>query len=295
MKDLEIIRTNPILKEGWAVGYYRNANEAWEDLYYGLNVDGDIRSPRGFKVKETLGCNIYIMNPMDNLVYNSFCPASPYYIAQEYNWYHSYDNNVESIAKYAPFWRSIANPDGTVNSNYGCYIFKPYEDGTSEWTRLVDLLKRDPDSRQAILQIPITPFKGTKDMTCTSSLQFFVRDGKVFLITYMRANDIVKGFRNDIPFFTSLQIDLARELGLEVGWYRHVVGNIHVYESDFIENRKGEFKFEVIRGYKYPESVRDYDIESDFDILKDRNTDGVKNPILKYMADNFDKLKGEKR
>ena len=289
MKDVLVKKTIPVLREDWAVGCYVNANEAWENLYYGLNVDGGERAPRGLKVRETLGCNIYIMRPIDNLVYNSFCPASPYYLAQEYEWYHSYNNDVESIAKYAPFWRGIANSDGTVNSNYGCYIFKPYEDGTSEWTRLVDLLKRDPDSRQAILQIPITPFKNTKDLTCTSSLQFFVRNGKVFMITYMRSNDIVKGFRNDIYFFTSLQIDLAKELGLEVGWYRHVVGNLHVYESDFIENRNTnkKFMFEKVMNYVYPESIKDYDQSHDINILKDRSTDGVINPIFKYMEKEF--------
>jgi thymidylate synthase len=287
--DFQIIKTAPTFKTDWAVGWYKNANDAWQNLYYGLNVDGDIRSPRGLKVKETLGCDIYIMNPMDNLVYNSFYPASPYYIAQEYEWYHSYNNDVESIAKFAPFWRKIANPDGTVNSNYGCYIFKLYEDGTSEWTRLVDLLRKDPDSRQAILQIPITPFKNTKDLTCTSSLQFFVRDNKVFMTTYMRSNDLCKGFRNDIPFFTSLQIDLAKELDLEVGWYRHVVGNLHIYEPDFIENRIGEFRFECISEYKYPDSVREYDIKHDFNILRKRSVDGVQNSILKYMAENFNR------
>lgn len=292
---IHVIQKSPTLKGSWAVGWYRNANEAWENLYYGLNVDGDEVSPRGLKVRETLGCNIYIMNPMDNLVYNSFYPASPYYIAQEYEWYHSYNNNVESIAKFAPFWRKIANSDGTVNSNYGCYIFKPYDDGTSEWTRLVNLLKKDPDSRQAILQIPITPFKNTKDLTCTSSLQFFIRDNKVFMTTYMRSNDICKGFRNDIPFFTSLQINLAKELGLEVGWYRHVVGSLHLYEPDFIENRSGEFLFEQIEGFDYPESVKEYEIQNDFQILKNRSIEGVHNPILKYMADNFNKMKGVRK
>ena len=287
---MNIQKDKPILREGWANTYYMNANDAWQNLYYGLNKEGYETSPRGLKVRETLGCNIYILNPRDNLIYNSFYPASPYYIAQEYKWYHSYNNNVESIAKYAPFWRKIANDDGTVNSNYGCYIFKPYEDGTSEWSRLIDLLKRDPDSRQAILQIPITPFKGTKDLTCTSSLQFFIRDNKVNMIVYMRSNDVCKGMRNDIPFFTSLQIDLAKELGVGVGWYRHVVGSLHLYEPDFIENVPGDFMYEYVYG---PDviSVADYDADRDFEILASRSTDGVKNPIFKYMADNFEEFK----
>lgn len=286
---------NPSLKEDWAVGFYPNANSAWENLYYGLNKDGDITSPRGIKIKETLGCNIYILNPMDNLVYNSFRKSSPYYIAQEYFWYLSGDRDVESISKYSKFWNKIANEDGTINSNYGAYIFnKDYYpiNGMSQWEYLIDTLKKDRDSRQAILQIPITPFKGTKDVCCTSSLQFFIRDNKLFLTTYMRSNDINLGFCNDIPFFTSLQVKLAKMLNLELGWYRHVVGSLHVYENNFIEEvekKTGKkFMFEKFdyNDFKYN---LDYDFEKDYSVLRNRNKEGLINPVLRYMADNFDK------
>ena len=29
---------------------------------------------------------------------------------------------------------------------------------------------------------------------------------------------------------------MANELGVELGWYRHVVGSLHVYEKQFSEN-----------------------------------------------------------
>lgn len=287
------IKYEPSLKEDWAVGIYSSANDAWQNLYYGLNKDGDEFSPRGLKVKETLGCNIYITNPYDNLVFNSFRKASPYYIAQEYFWYHSGDRNVNSISKYAKFWEKIQNPDGTVNSNYGAYIFDDdwYPvNGKSQWINLIDTLKKDPDSRQAILQIPITQFKGTKDVCCTSSLQFFLRNNSLHMTTYMRSNDINKGFCNDIPFFTSLQIDLAKILGVNVGWYRHVVGSIHVYESDFIENieakRGTKFMFEKHTGVPIVNNFEEYYMD-DYEILRNRSISGVKNEIAIYMAQNL--------
>lgn len=279
----------PTFKEDYAVGVYNSANEAWENIYYGLNKHGFVSAPRGEKIKESLGCNIYILNPRDNLIYNSFRKASPYYIAQEYFWYLSGSRNLEDISKYSGFWTHIANPDGTINSNYGAYIFdKNYYpiNGMSQWEYLIETLKKDPDSRQAILQIPITPFKGTKDVCCTSSLQFFIRDNTLFMTTYMRSNDINLGFCNDIPFFTSLQINLSRILGVKLGWYRHVVGSIHVYERNFIENVENQtgkrFLFERVDH----DFDLDYDFESDYRILKDKSTDGVKNPILLYMASN---------
>ena len=291
----EFVKSKPILYEDYAVGMYKNANAAWQSIYYGLNKDGHESAPRGLKVRETLGCNFYIMNPKDNLVYNSFRVASPYYLAQEYFWYLSGSRKVEDISKYSKFWERIANPDGTINSNYGAYIFnKDYYpiNGMSQWEYLIDTLKRDPDSRQAILQIPITPFKGTKDVCCTSSLQFFIRDNKLHMITYMRSNDIVLGFTNDITFFTSLQINLAEILGVELGWYRHVVGSMHVYENNFIEvlEEKSGNKF-MYEDYIGDFTYDDYDFLSDYELLKDRNAGLVKNPILVYMANNKDGIK----
>lgn len=113
---------DPVLKEGWANGFYASANEAWENLYLGLNKEGDESAPRGIKIKETLGCNIYIYNPNDNLVFNTFRGLSPIYLSKEYFWYKSGDRSVEAASKLSKFWETIANPDGTVNSNYGAYI-----------------------------------------------------------------------------------------------------------------------------------------------------------------------------
>jgi thymidylate synthase len=50
----------------------------------------------------------------------------------------------------------------------------------------------------------------------------------------MRSNDVYKGFPHDIFCFTMLQEVLARSLGLEVGIYKHFVGNLHLYDEDKI-------------------------------------------------------------
>jgi len=302
MYSFNVRKSDPHLRENWSTAFYLNANDAWQNVFYGLNVAGIESSPRGLKIREVIGADFIITDPRQNLVHNTFKTASPYYIAQEYFWYHSGSRKVDDIGKYSKFWYKIADDNGMINSNYGAYIFdKDYFpiNGMSQWEYLVDTLKKDPDSRQAILQIPITPFKGTKDVCCTSSLQFFIRNNKLYMITYMRSNDIVLGFRNDIPFFTSLQIDLANELGVELGYYRHMVGSLHVYENNFIENSDKKFMYEYIEFIINDSddiSKEDKDIDDalfnhtidDYKILARREKEGLSNPILKYMADNFD-------
>lgn len=289
------IAADVALFDNWANRVYGSANEAFEGLFIGLNKEVLTVSPRGLKVRETLGCDIYITNPIDNIVYNSYRLTSPYYLAQEHYWYLSGNRNVDSIAKYAGFWKRIADDNGMLNSNYGAYIFNkeymPVHE-MSQWEYLIYTLNIDPDSRQAILQIPITQTKGSKDVCCTSSLQFFIRDGKLNMITYMRSNDIIKGFCNDITFFCDLQLMLAVELGVELGWYRHVVGSLHVYEPDFVENRQGHFYHEI-SDYAYSNNLSGEltNRYHDYNILKDRNKEGLINLTYRYMADNFDNRK----
>ena len=52
------------------------------------------------------------------------------------------------------------------------------------------------------------------------------------MVTYMRSNDACIGLPHDIFFFTMLQELIARDLSISLGSYKHVVGSLHLYESD---------------------------------------------------------------
>jgi thymidylate synthase len=49
----------------------------------------------------------------------------------------------------------------------------------------------------------------------------------------MRSNDAYIGLPHDVFCFTMLQELVARDLGVELGCYRHLVGSLHIYEADF--------------------------------------------------------------
>jgi thymidylate synthase len=68
-------------------------------------------------------------------------------------------------------------------------------------------------------------------MPCTISLQYLIRDDKLYAITTMRSNDAYLGFRNDLYCFTELQKKMAKELNVELGWYQHQVGSLHLYHD----------------------------------------------------------------
>jgi thymidylate synthase len=48
----------------------------------------------------------------------------------------------------------------------------------------------------------------------------------------MRSNDVYIGLPFDVFSFTMLQELLARDLGVEVGRYVHMVGSLHLYERN---------------------------------------------------------------
>jgi hypothetical protein len=68
-----------------------------------------------------------------------------------------------------------------------------------------------------------------KDIPCTLSIQFFIRDGRLHCVTTMRSNDIWLGLPYDIFCFTCLQRLIAEALKVPTGFYIHQAGSLHLY------------------------------------------------------------------
>lgn len=193
-------------------------------------------SPRGMKVKETLGVSFKITNPRRRWIYNSARGFKHQYAIAESLWYMAGNDSTEWISYYAPFWRDISDDGKTANSAYGARIFRPHHriaDGRmSQWEWVKSELQRDPDSRRAVIHIksPIDSLDAVKDVPCTLALQFMIRAGALHMVANMRSSDLILGIANDIPAFTFLQELMALELGLELGEYIHTSNSLHVYE-----------------------------------------------------------------
>lgn len=51
------------------------------------------------------------------------------------------------------------------------------------------------------------------------------------MLTYMRSNDAYTGLPHDVFCFTMLQEIIARNLNIDLGSYKHIVGSLHLYTS----------------------------------------------------------------
>ena len=101
----------------------------------------------------------------------------------------------------------------------------------------LDKLKRDPDTRQAVITI-WDPTKDNwknptpRDIPCTVALGLSIVDNELQLQTLMRSNDCWLGLPNDVFVFTQLQWTLAHILGISPGVYIHTTWSLHLYEHD---------------------------------------------------------------
>lgn len=124
--------------------------------------------------------------------------------------------------------------DGIFHGAYGPRIY-------GNLAKVVHQLKKDDSSRQAVLTIYDSNKDlnvVSKDIPCTLSLQYFIRDNKLLTRTSMRSNDLYLGMPYDFVQFIGLQAAIAKALDLEMGNYSHTVGSLHIYEQHM---REAEF------------------------------------------------------
>lgn len=204
------------------------AFEHWHHLLT-LNIDAN-ESRDGNVVGEVINATTIIKDPTRCIMHNNIRKLPMRYCIGEMLWYLSGNNSLKEIQKYTKNWDRMSDDGETVNSNYG-YCIK-YKYGFDQWKYVKSLLLDDPNTRQAVIHIKTADNKSSKDVNCTVCLQFFIRDNKLYMTTYMRSNDLWLGFPYDVFQFTAMQILMSMELGVELGSYTHIAGSLHLYERN---------------------------------------------------------------
>lgn len=221
----------------------KTVNDVWEEAFLALKDQAEAgftdSSRDGAVVGEFLDAVMHVADPTRNIVSSPIRNMPMRYAVGELAWYLSGSNKVNDIAQYAKKWAEISDDGETNNSAYGYRIFHKF--GFDQWEYVKELIRKDPNTRQAVIHIKDACDKPTKDTPCTVYLQFFLRNNKLNLSVHMRSNDIWMGVPYDMFSFCFLQVKMAMELGVEVGEYTHYAGSLHMYQRDYnaaIENWK---------------------------------------------------------
>lgn len=212
--------------------FVENVEEVYSTLGKDLLEFGEITKPRGNETKELISPQIIIRDPRSRLVYNKERKYNIFHAISESIMLHSNSNKAEHIGEF--------NSNMKLFADDGIHLYGAYGARISDYIKyIVETLDNDKDSRQAALSIYNNKdmVTKTKDVPCTENLQFLIRDNRLHLIVNMRSNDILYGFQFDVVMFTMLQETIANHLEIDMGYYIHNAGSMHVYRDYF--NFKG--------------------------------------------------------
>jgi len=150
----------------------------------------------------------------------------------EWLWYLAGTNSLDYIKYYLPHYSNFSDDKKSVYGGYGPRLFGAGQH--DQIFRVINLLRRKQDSRQAVIQIfdRRDLLKPHKDIPCTCTFQFMIRNRRLDMLTTMRSNDVYMGLPHDIFAFTMIQELVARAIGVELGEYKHFVGSLHLYDCD---------------------------------------------------------------
>lgn len=205
-------------------------------------------SPRDQLINERLVETFCLNDPTKRLINNPARAANYGFAVGEFLWYWQGRCDLEMMLYYNKRMKNFSDDGKTLESAYGFRLRKDVRDGSgnSQWDDTEQTLLADSDSRRAVMTIysPADMRRavsvGTKDVPCTLSLQFFVRDGELHLHSLMRSNDVMWGLTYDAFSFTLLQECMLLTLkkhekfkDLRLGRYYHTAGSMHIYSQHF--------------------------------------------------------------
>jgi thymidylate synthase len=221
------------------------ANDCWLNLVNTVLSTGTAVAPRGKSCTELV--SIQTRFPMRKpIVLNTHRDLGYKFLFAEAHWILSGDDRVETIA---PFSSRIAQFSDDGETFFGAYGPRLSEQSYY----LLNKLRQDKDTRQAVVTIWQESPWDSKDIPCTISVQFLIRNNKLYCIDTMRSSDIWLGWPYDAFNFTMLSASVLLYLQedyptLELGDLIMNLGSAHLYTENFaraytcIENPK-DFKF----------------------------------------------------
>lgn len=166
-----------------------------------------------------------------------FGKSNEEYIKNELDWYLSQSLNVNDIKNTPAIWKSVADPNGFINSNYGWCIFSK-ENGYQYENCLKELKHQKNSRRGAMIYNRPNMWEdynknGRNDFMCTYAVQFLIRNNILYSYVLMRSNDAWAGYRNDYAWHKYVLDKLGEDLNIKKRGIIWNSGSLHLYEKQF--------------------------------------------------------------
>jgi len=129
-------------------------------------------------------------------------------------------------------WATFLNSEGGF-----CYTYNERLNYRHNLNKIIDELKRHPDSRQCYLPVfhpeDVSFIGAERRVPCTLGYQFIIRDNKLHIVYSQRSADVFLHFGNDIWLAWELMSYVAKRLAIEEGYLYHNITSLHSYKRDW--------------------------------------------------------------
>lgn len=201
------------------------------------------QSPRAQATHEIVGYT----SPVDMsrpVITNEYRKLGYKFMAAEAAWIMNGDNRVSTIAPYSKHIPDFSDDGVRFFGAYGPKI-------VDQLPHIIKTLGEDNSSRQAVINIWRESPPPSKDIPCTVSVQWLIRDGQLHCIDFMRSSDLWLGHPYDVFNFSMLSAGIACELrnkyglDLTLGSLNLIAGSKHLYKrnwdaaEELVSNWKG--------------------------------------------------------
>lgn len=220
----------------------RNTNTLARVVYRRLLADGLMMASRnGPVVMIPEPVTIKLTHPHERVNLDPLRDANPFFHLWEALAMLANFNDVGFHAFFAANMRNYSDDGETFNAYYGERLRSHF--GFDQLNAVIECLKKDPSSRQAVAQIwdPADFNKNTKDKACNTQLMFRVcpETNRLLMTSINRSNDAVFGGVTgaNIVHLSFFQEYVASSLGLSMGNWWHFSNNLHAYEENNVWDR----------------------------------------------------------
>ncbi len=213
----------------------KDFNRIWLAVIESTLINGISRSPRGISTLETIHRTIQVDMRRPVLTVEARKLSYTFMLA-EAHWILSGSNQVADIEPYNKNIAKFSDNGVTFHGAYGPKIH-------SQIAGVIKKLMDDSDTRQACINIWRENPMPSKDIPCTMSIVFQIRDAKLHCSVFMRSSDIWLGLPYDVFNFSMLShwvCALINErnvdgLGISPGILSLTAASSHLYEKNFEE------------------------------------------------------------
>ena len=210
------------------------ANDEWIRTLAAILKNKKNIDPRGLETYEVLNHSTCVDMTQPIVTFHNRCIGTDMhkFMPAEAAFILTGRNTVGMISKYSKLITTFSDDGYFFNGAYGPMLIR-------QFTYIVDELIKDKNTRQAVATIWDPNPRPSKDIPCTVSVQFIIREDKLHCIDTMRSSDAWLGWPFDIFNFSMCSAFISLLFKLRTG-HALPLGNIylnassqHLYEKDY--------------------------------------------------------------